>query len=75
MKVAGVVTGASVSQVDGSVVFASPPSNGSALTWSGNFMVQARFDDDALAVTVNPEFDDDGNPCMSGQVRLIEVFA
>lgn len=74
VKVAGVVTAASVSQTDGSVVFTAAPASGAALTWSGNYLLQVRFDDDALAATVNPEFDDDGNPCMSGQVKLMEVF-
>ena len=42
----------SVSYETGQVVFASPPASGVSLTWTGEFDVPVRFDDDELAARV-----------------------
>ena len=72
IKVGGVVTLATVSTLDGSVVFASAPANGAALTWTGEFRVHVRFDIDALPFSL----DNVGNKGFfsNGSVDLVEVL-
>ncbi len=72
IKVNGVVTAASVSQLDGSVAFSSAPASGAALTWSGEFFVQVRFDMDYLPFTLDDR--NAGGYITNGSVDLIEVL-
>jgi len=54
------------------VTFASAPANGAALTWTGEFRVQVRFDMDYLHFSI----DDIGNDgfANNGSVDIIEVL-
>lgn len=72
VKVNGVVTPASVSSLDGSVAFSSPPANAAVLTWTGEFLVHVRFDIDSLPFSL----DDKGRNGFftNGSVELIEVI-
>jgi uncharacterized protein (TIGR02217 family) len=68
----GVATTAVVSQLDGSVTFASPPAEGAVLSWTGNFFIQVRFDADTMPFTI-----DDKNSTgffTNGTLDLIEVL-
>ena len=47
LYVAGAVTAASISST-GVVTFSTPPGNGAALTWAGNFTYLCQFTDDTL---------------------------
>jgi uncharacterized protein (TIGR02217 family) len=47
MYVAGTLTSATVNATAGTVTFASPPANGAALTWTGNFYHRVRFGHDS----------------------------
>lgn len=72
INVNGVVTSATVSTLDGSVVFVTAPANGAVLSWSGEFFVQVRFDNDALPFTL-----DDKNAAgffTNGTIDLLEVI-
>lgn len=72
IKADGSVVSPSVSELDGSVAFGSPPASGAVLTWSGEFDVQVRFDIDYLPYSL-----DDRNPggyVTNGSVDLIEVL-
>jgi len=53
IKVNGVVTTALTISATGLVTFTSPPANGHALTWSGEFDIPVRFDLDYLPVVMN----------------------
>jgi uncharacterized protein (TIGR02217 family) len=72
LKVDGVVTAATVSDTDGSVVFASAPATGAALTWTGEFFVQVRFDMDYLPFSINDR--NKSGYVTNGSVDLIEVL-
>lgn len=72
IKVNGVVTLATVSELDGSVSFASAPANTAVLTWTGEFFVHVRFDTDALPFSL----DNVGHKgfFMNGSIDLVEVL-
>lgn len=70
--VAGVSTGATVSTLDGSVVFATAPASGAALTWTGEFFVQVRFDMDSMPFSLNDK--NGGGFITNGSIDLIEVI-
>ena len=72
VKVGAMVTGATVSEVDGSVVFATAPADGAVLTWSGEFFVQVRFDMDYLPFSLDNR--NGGGFITNGSVDLIEVL-
>lgn len=72
IKVNGVPTAASVSQVDGTVAFGSAPANGAVLTWTGEFFVQVRFDMDYLPYSLDDA--NAGGYVTNGSVDLIEVL-
>jgi uncharacterized protein (TIGR02217 family) len=72
VKVNGVVTAASVSQLDGSVAFSVAPASGAALTWSGEFFVHVRFDMDYLPFSLDDK--NSGGFVTNGSVDLIEVL-
>lgn len=72
IKVAGVATPATVSQADGSVVFATAPAAGAVLTWTGTFLMVMRFANDDLMVTVS-NYSVDGY-VINGTVELLECF-
>lgn len=46
------VVPSSVARLTGLVTFSSPPANGKAITWSGQFDVPCRFDTDELPLTL-----------------------
>lgn len=46
------VVPSSVARLTGIVTFSSPPANGKAITWSGQFDVPCRFDTDELPLTL-----------------------
>lgn len=71
ISVNGVVASATVSALDGSVVFVTAPGAGAVLTWTGDFFVQVRFDNDSLPFTL-----DDKNASgffTNGTIDLLEV--
>jgi len=72
VKVGGVVTAASVSSADGSVVFTTAPASGAALTWTGNYHLVMRFDSDDLLATIVDR--SQGQFILSGTVNLLESF-
>jgi len=72
VKVNGVVTAASVSQLDGSVAFGSAPANGAVLTWTGEFFVHVRFDMDYLPFSLDDK--NAGGFVTNGSIDLIEVL-
>lgn len=72
VKVAGVTTGVSVDDTTGLVTFASAPAAGAALTWSGEFDVQVRFDTDYLPFTLDDK--SSGGYVTNGTIDLIEVL-
>jgi uncharacterized protein (TIGR02217 family) len=72
VKVDGVLTAASVSEVDGTVAFGSAPANGAVLTWTGEFFVQVRFDMDYLPYSLDDA--NTGGYVANGSVDLIEVL-
>lgn len=74
IKVAGTITAASVSGDDGSVVFATAPANGAALTWSGKFWLCVEFSNDDLTATVSDAYDNAGARRVDGSVDLMEVL-
>lgn len=72
VKVNGVITAASVSQLDGSVAFSAAPASGAVLTWSGEFFVHVRFDMDYLPFSLDDK--NSGGFVTNGSVDLIEVL-
>jgi uncharacterized protein (TIGR02217 family) len=72
VMVAGVAASPEIDAATGLVTFAAPPALGAALTWSGTFYVQVRFDVDSLPFSL-----DDINPggyVTNGSLDLIEVL-
>lgn len=72
VKAAGVVTAATVSTADGSVMFGAAPASGATLTWSGKYLLVMRFANDDLAATIVDK--SNGQFVLSGSVDLIESF-
>lgn len=72
-KVAGVATGAALDTNTGLVTFAAAPANGAALTWTGEFRVQVRFDIDYMPFSLDNALQG-GGYANNGSVDLIEVL-
>ena len=72
IKAAGSVVAPSVSELDGTVAFGTAPAPGVALTWSGEFFVQVRFDIDYLPYSLDDR--STGGYVTNGSVDLIEVL-
>jgi uncharacterized protein (TIGR02217 family) len=72
VAVAGVTAAAAIDGDTGIVVFAAPPANGAALTWTGDFRVVVRFASDALPMSIDNRRG--AGYAMNGSVELIEVF-
>lgn len=72
VKVAGVTTGVAVDDTTGLVTFASAPASGAALTWSGEFDVQVRFDTDYLPFSLDDA--NTGGYVTNGSIDLYEVL-
>lgn len=72
IRVDGVVTGAAVSSSDGTVTFASPPAADAVLTWTGQFFVPVRFDNDGLPFSLDNRSNSDY--IQNGSIDLIEIF-
>lgn len=72
ISVDGVATGATVSTLTGQVTFASAPDEDAVLTWSGEFRVPVRFDNDYLPFSLDNRRSD--GYAKNGSVDLIEVL-
>lgn len=71
IRVNGVVTAATVDSTTGLVTFSSAPAGGAVLTWTGNFYVHVRFDNDSLPFSID---DRSGSTYIqNGSIDLIEV--
>lgn len=68
----GMLTAATVSLIDGSVVFAVAPALNAVLTWDGEFRVPVRFDMDYLPFSIDDKSKD--SLIQNGSVDLIEVL-
>lgn len=68
----GSVAEAEFDEVSQEVVFASPPANGSLLTWSGEFRVLVRFASDTLPISIDNRMS--GSYAMNGTIELVEVW-
>jgi uncharacterized protein (TIGR02217 family) len=66
-------SGVTVDATTGQVTFSSPPANGAALTWTGQFWVQVRFAIDSLPFSIGNK--SSGAFRQDGSVDLIEVLA
>ena len=71
IKVNGAITPATVSQLDGSVVFVTAPATGAVLTWTGEFFVHVRFDVDYLPFSLDNL--SGGKYVTNGSIDLYEV--
>lgn len=72
-KVAGVATGGALDTATGLVTFAAAPANGAALTWSGEFRVHVRFDNDSLPFSLDSARAA-GGYANNGSVDVMEVL-
>jgi uncharacterized protein (TIGR02217 family) len=72
-KVNGVATGAALDVNTGLVTFAAAPALHAALTWSGEFRVQVRFDNDELPFSLDSKFGA-GDFANNGSIDLLEVL-
>lgn len=61
-----------VSQTDGTVTFLAAPAEGVVLTWSGEFFVHVRFDNDSLPFSLDDK--SSGAFVTNGSVDLLEVL-
>lgn len=68
----GVLTGATISLVDGTITFAVAPAIGVVLTWDGEFRVPVRFDMDYLPFSIDDKNKD--GLIQNGSIDLIEVL-
>lgn len=72
VKVDGIAAAPTIDTATGLVEFAVPPAAAAVLTWSGQFRVPARFNSDALPMSIaRPRAHQHG---MDGTIELIEVF-
>ncbi len=73
VRVNGVVTAAAVDPLTGLVTFSAAPANGAVLSWTGNFYVQVRFDNDSLPFSIDNK--SGSTYIQNGSIDLIEVPA
>lgn len=73
IKSNGSVVTPSIDIYSGLVTFASAPADGAALTWSGEFRVQVRFDIDSLPFSLASIFRA-GGFAQNGSIDLLEVL-
>src|SRR5699024_7029415 len=66
-------TSATVDTTSGKVTFPTAPANGQTVSWTGNFFVHVRFDNDYLPFTLDSRFQS-GSYAHGGTVDLIEVL-
>lgn len=72
VKAGGTVVSPVVSQLDGTVTFTTAPAAGVVLTWSGEFFIHVRFDNDYLPFSLDDK--SNGEYVTNGSVDLYEVL-
>lgn len=66
-------TSATVDATSGKVTFPTAPANGKTVSWTGDFFVHVRFDNDYLPFTLDSRFQS-GSYAHGGTIDLIEVL-